>query len=141
MENIVHFFTFSQSWSDAVLFIVRIIAAVIFSSHGWFKSFGKQKFRGSADRFAERGIPFPLLSSYVSSLSQLLAVPLLVLGFLTQWIVLLLAMEMLVAVWVKYMDTHAIFDGMDLPLSDLAICLMLFVLGPGALSIDALIRL
>lgn len=141
MSNFVHFFSFSQSWSDAVLFIVRIITAVIFASHGWFKSFGKQKFRGSADRFAERGIPFPLLASYVSSLSQLLAVPLLVLGFLTQWIVLLLAIEMLVAIWAKYMDTHSIFDGMDLPLSDLAICLMLFVLGPGTLSIDALIRL
>ncbi|TGE39112.1 DoxX family protein [Desulfosporosinus fructosivorans] len=141
MSNFVHFFSFAGNWSEAVLFIVRIITAVIFASHGWFKSFGKQKFRGSADRFAERGIPFPLFLSYVTSLSQLIAVPLLVLGFLTQWIVLILAMEMLVAVWAKYMDTHAIFDGMDLPLSDLAICMMLFVLGPGAFSIDALIRM
>lgn len=140
MQNFVHFFSFTQSWSDAVIFVVRIITAIVFASHGWFKSFGKQGFHGSAKRFAERGIPFPLFASYVTSLSQLLAVPLLVLGFLTQWIVLLLAMEMIVAVWAKYMDTHAIFDGMDLPLSDLAICFMLFVLGPGAISIDALIR-
>lgn len=141
MSGFVHFFSFAENWSDSALFIVRVITAVIFASHGWFKSFGKQKFRGSAERFAERGIPFSLFASYVTSLSQLIAAPLLVLGFFTQWIVLLLAMEMIVAVWAKYMDTHAIFDGMDLPLSDLAICLMLFVLGPGAYSIDALIKL
>lgn len=140
MSSLVHFFSFAGNWSDPALFVVRVITAVIFASHGWFKSFGKQSFRGSAERFAERGIPFPLFFSYVTSLSQLIAAPLLVLGFLTQWIVLLLAMEMIVAVWAKYMDTHAVFDGMDLPLSDLAICLMLFALGPGAYSIDALIK-
>ena len=140
MSTFINFFTFSQSWADVGLLVVRILTAVIFASHGWFKSFGKQKFRGSAEQFAERGIPFPLLVAYITSLSQLVAVPLLVLGFLTQWIALLLAMEMLVAVWAKYIDTQAIFNGMDLPLSDLAICLMLFILGPGAYSIDALIR-
>ena len=140
MLQFVHFFSFAENWADAVLLIVRLITALVFASHGWFKSFGKQKFHGSAERFAERGIPFPLFLSYVTSLSQLVAVPLLVLGFLTQWIVLLLAMQMLVAVWAKYMDTHAVFDGMDLPLSDLAICMILFVMGPGAFSLDALIR-
>ena len=138
MSFLVHFFSFVQGFSDLTLVIVRILAAIVFASHGWFKSFGKQKFRGSAERFAERGIPFPLLASYITSWSQLIAVPLLVLGFMTQWIALLLALEMVVAIWAKYMDTHAIFDGMDLPLGTLAICLVLFVLGPGAYSLDAL---
>lgn len=138
MSMFIDPFSFPQGWADGVLLSLRLIAAVIFASHGWYKSFGKQKFRGSAERFAERGIPFALPVSYLTSLSQLVAVPLLVSGFFTQWLALLMAMEMLVAVWAKYMDTHSIFDGADLPLGVLGICLVLFVMGPGAYSVDAL---
>jgi putative oxidoreductase len=136
-----HFFSFVEPFSDSALLLTRIIAAIVFASHGWFKSFGKQKFQGSAENFAKRGIPFPLFFSYVTALSQLIAVPLLLAGFLTQWICLLLGMEMAVAIWAKYYDTHSVLDGMDLPMSDLAICLMLFVLGPGVYSLDAMVLL
>ncbi|WP_434511856.1 DoxX family protein [Desulfitobacterium sp. AusDCA] len=139
MSSFVHFFSFAQGWSDAALFILRFTAAVVFGAHGWFKSFGKQKFRGSADRFAEKGIPFPLFFSYVTSLSQLLSVPLFILGLFTQWIALMLAGEMVVATITKYQETNSIFDGADLPLSDLAICLALIIMGPGAFALDALI--
>lgn len=133
--SVLNFFPWAHGFENAALLITRILAAIVFASHGWYKSFGKQKFRGSAERFAERGIPLPLFFSYVTSLSQLLAVPLLLFGFLTQWIAILMALEMVVAIWAKYMDTKAVFDGMDLPLSDLAICLVLIAFGPGAYAL------
>ncbi|MDA8228294.1 MAG: DoxX family protein [Desulfitobacterium hafniense] len=138
MGQLVNFLSFTNGYFDGVLVLVRIIAALVFGSHGWFKSYGKQKFYGSAKRFAEHGIPFPLFFSYVTSISQLVAVPLLLLGLFTRWISLLLAVEMIVATWAKYKETNSIFDGADLPLSDFAICLLLMVLGPGAYSIDVL---
>ena len=51
---------------------------------------------------------------------------------------LFLACQMVVATWAKYNETQSIFDGADLPLSILAICLILIVLGPGAYTVDAL---
>lgn len=138
MSDFVNLFSITNGLTDAVLLFTRVIAAIVFGSHGWFKSFGKQKFKGSARRFKEHGIPFPLFFSYLTATSQLVAVPLLMAGFLTRWIALFLAGQMVVATWAKYKETKAIFDGADLPLSDLVICLLLVVLGPGAFSIDAL---
>lgn len=138
MSDFVNLFSVTNGLADVTLFFTRIIAAIVFGAHGWFKSFGKQKFAGSAKRFQEHGIPFSLFFSYVTASSQLIAIPLLIFGFLTRWIALFLACQMVVATWAKYKETKAIFDGADLPLSDLVICLLLVVLGAGAYSIDAL---
>ncbi|CEP69346.1 Uncharacterised protein family YphA [Moorella glycerini] len=138
MSTVVHFLSFMQDYLDWALVIVRVVLAIVFGAHGWHKSFGKQGFQESAHRFIEHGIPFPLFFSYVVSLSQLVAVPLLLVGLFTRWVALVLLVEMMVATRVKYKE-NGIFDGADLPMSDLALCLLLMVLGPGALALDALI--
>lgn len=137
VSTFVHFLSFTQNYIDWTLVFVRIVLAIVFGAHGWFKSFGKQGFHGSAARFKQHGIPFPLFFSYVTSLSQLIAVPFLLVGLLTRWVALVLLVEMIVATRVKYKE-NGIFDGADLPMSDLALCLMLIVLGPGAFALDAL---
>lgn len=124
---------------DISLVIVRLILAVVMGSHGWYKSFGKQGFNGSAERFKLHGIPWPLFFSYLTSLSQLLAVPLFLTGFFTRIISMVVMLEMIVAAWVKYRETKRIFDGADLPLSDLGLCLILIVSGAGHYSIDTMI--
>lgn len=138
MSDFVNLFSITNGLADYVLFFTRIIAAIVFGAHGWFKSFGKQKFKESARRLKEHGIPFPLFFSYLTASSQLVAVPLLIVGFSTRWIALFLAGQMIVATWAKYKETKAIFDGADLPLSDMVICLILVVFGAGEFSIDAL---
>ncbi|QGP91512.1 hypothetical protein MGLY_08470 [Neomoorella glycerini] len=133
----IHFLSFTQNYLDWVLVVVRVILAIVFGAHGWYKSFGKQGFQGSAIRFRQHGIPFPLFFSYVTSISQLIAVPLLLAGLMTRWVALMLLVEMTVATWAKFRE-NKIFDGADLPMSDWALCLLLIVLGPGNLSLDAL---
>lgn len=137
MSAFVHFLGFTQNYSDWALAFVRLVLAIVFWAHGWFKSFGRQGFHGSAARFKHHGIPFPLFFSYVTSISQLIAVPFLALGLITRWVALLLSIEMIVATWAKYKENY-VFDGADLPMSDLALCLMLIVFGPGRFALDAL---
>ncbi|KKM10493.1 DoxX family protein [Clostridiales bacterium PH28_bin88] len=135
---LVHLLDFTGQFLDMTLLVLRVILAIVFASHGWYKSFGKQGFVESARRYAFHGIPFPLFFSYLVAISQLVAVPLLLLGLLTRWLALFLFVQMIVATWAKYRE-NGIFDGADLPMSTGAGCLLLLVLGPGAFALDAFI--
>lgn len=136
MSALAHSLSFTENYLDWGLLISRFTLATVFASHGWYKSFGKQGFVESARRYAFHGIPFPLFFSYFVAVSQLVAVPFLLLGFLTRWLAFFLLLQMIVATWAKYRE-NGIFDGADLPMSTGALCLLLFILGPGAFALDA----
>jgi len=137
MNTLINFFDLGQAAVDISLFILRIILAWVFWVHAWHKSFGKQGFRGSGDRFKFHGIPFPYAMAYFVSISQLIGAPLLLIGFLTRWWSLLFMCQMIVGTYSKYKEDRW-FNGADFPLSLAGIFLLLIFLGPGAYSIDGL---
>src|SRR5712692_10875396 len=80
-----------QSWGLAVL---RVILGVVFLMHGGQKLF-IWGFHGVAGFLGGLGIPFPAFSGVVLTVVELLGGAALVLGLLTRWAALLLAVDML----------------------------------------------
>jgi len=137
MNTFINFFDLGQFAIDISLLILRVILAWVFWVHAWHKSYGKQGFKGSGDRFKFHGIPFPYAMAYFVSVSQLIGAPLLLIGFLTRWWSFLFMGEMLVGTYCKYKEERW-FNSADLPLSLAGIFLLLMFLGGGPYSVDAL---
>ncbi|KJS82876.1 MAG: hypothetical protein JM58_13780 [Peptococcaceae bacterium BICA1-8] len=137
MNTFINFFDLGQVAVDISLLILRIVLAWVFWVHAWHKSYGKQGYRGSGDRFKFHNIPFPYAMAYFVSISQLIGAPLLLVGFMTRWLSLLFLGEMLVGTYCKYKE-DCWFNSADLPLTLAGIFLLLIFLGPGPYSIDAL---
>ena len=125
---------FSQSCGITVL---RVVVGIVFLAHGWQKLFGFG-FHGVAGFFAGAGIPLPFVSGVIVTLVEFIGGAALVLGLLTRWAAALNAFDMLVAVLVVHMK-NGFFDqnhGVEFPLTLLAACIALTMLGPGSLSVD-----
>ncbi|KJS20752.1 MAG: hypothetical protein VR72_13310 [Clostridiaceae bacterium BRH_c20a] len=137
MNTFINFFDLGQGAVDISLLILRIVLAWVFWVHAWHKSYGRQGYRGSGDRFKVHNIPYPYAMAYFVSISQLIGAPLLLVGFLTRWLALLFVGEMLVGAYCKYKEERW-FNSADLPLSLAGIFLLLIFLGAGPYSIDAL---
>lgn len=132
-----------QSYGPAVL---RASVGAVFIAHGAQKLFGiwgGPGLNGTAAMLTALGLP------YGQPLAILLAVVefgggiLLVLGGLTRWVTLALAVDMVVAIWkVHYRNGFFLTDeagrggGAEYAIVLLAALLCLLLVGPGALSID-----
>ncbi|MFZ5944101.1 MAG: DoxX family protein [Bacillota bacterium] len=135
MEWFVNLYDFGEGALDFSLLILRIILAWVFWVHAWHKSFGKQGFRGSGDRFKFHKIPCPYLMAYFVSTSQLIGAPLILFGFLTRIVSLLFMFQMIVGAICKYKEDKW-FNGADFPLALTGIFFVLFFLGAGTYSFD-----
>jgi putative oxidoreductase len=125
---------FSQSCGITVL---RVVVGIVFLAHGWQKLFGFG-FHGVAGFFAGAGIPLPFVSGVIVTLVEFIGGAALVLGLLTRWAAALNAFDMLVAILLVHMK-NGFFDqnhGVEFPLTLLAACIALTMLGPGSLSVD-----
>ncbi|HKO56582.1 MAG TPA: DoxX family protein [Thermoanaerobaculia bacterium] len=136
--------------ADWAALLLRIAVGLIFLPHGWSKVFGA----GGPAAFAHDlpGYGIPAFLGYIAAWAELLAAPLLILGFLVRLDALLLACVMGVAVFVVQLPdalndvaagTPRLFAallGTELPLSLFAACLALAFLGAGRFSLDALLR-
>ncbi len=125
-----------QSWGLAVL---RVILGVVFLMHGGQKLF-IWGFHGVAGFLGGLGIPFPAFSGVVLTVVELLGGVALVLGLLTRWAALLLAIDMLVAILAFHLK-HGFFmpAGVEYPLMLLTANVTLLLSGPGAASVDGAI--
>lgn len=135
---------------DWAALLLRIAVGLIFLPHGWSKVFGSGGPAAFAHDLPSYGIPAFL--GYIAAWAELLAAPLLLLGFLVRIDALLLACTMGVAVFVVQLPDalhdvapgtptlFAALQGVELPLSLFAACLALALLGAGRFSLDAVLR-
>jgi putative oxidoreductase len=125
----------NQAWGLTVL---RVVVGIVFLAHGWQKLFGFG-FHGVAGFFAGAGIPLPFVSGVIVTLVEFLGGIALVVGLCTRWAAALNAFDMFVAILVVHLK-NGFFDqpkhGIEYPLTLLAACIALAMLGPGAASVD-----
>jgi putative oxidoreductase len=98
------------------------------------------------ERFQEWGVPFPTFNVYLSALTEILCGLLLVVGFASRLITIPLIVNFCVAYLTASREVLLnVFNDPDAFVSDAAFLFLLaslivFIFGPGALSIDALLR-
>jgi putative oxidoreductase len=125
-----------SSWGLAIL---RVVVGGVILMHGAQKLF-HVGFSGVAGSFESLHIPAPFLSAVVVTVVEFLGGIALLLGIFTRWAAALIAIDMLVAVVVVYLEPGSFKSGIEVPLILLAASLALALSGPGAVSLDDTIR-
>jgi putative oxidoreductase len=116
----------------------RLAVGLLFMLDGWAKL---HNIDSVTSFFAELAIPAPHLNALVVSYSQLICGAALVVGLLTRLATVPLVVSMAVAILTaKLPKVHGLYDfvGLD-EFTYLVVCLMIALLGPGAVSLDALL--
>jgi putative oxidoreductase len=129
---------------DWGLLLLRVAAGLMMLFlHGWGKlkamlrMFGGEEW-GFVGRVAEIGFPLPAFFASMTALAETLAALLLAAGLLTRYAAGLLAINMTVAVYVHLtMDPQMRYE---LAALYLAVMLLFVLTGPGALSVDGMVR-
>jgi putative oxidoreductase len=130
----------SSSFSSCGLTILRVVVGIIFLVHGWQKIHALG-FHGVEGMFRQIGIPLPTITAAVVILVEFLGGIALVLGLATRWAGLLLAIDMLGAIFFVHLKNgfYVNHGGDEFALSLLAACLALALNGGGSLAIDSLL--
>ncbi len=118
--------------------IGRLSVGLLFLSTGWGKVHDLEKV---TKFFVTLGIPAPGLNAVVVGYSELICGALLVVGLFTRLATVPLIVSMVVAILTaKLADIHGVFDlvGAD-EFTYLCVLVMIALIGPGKLSLDALL--
>jgi putative oxidoreductase len=124
--------------------VLRLCVGAVFLAHGAQKLFGLwggPGLSGTTTFFTNLGLPAPYPLALLVAVTEFAGGALLILGGLTRWVALALAIDMAVAIW-KVHYTHGFFlnsrggQGVEFTLILLAAMLCLMLTGPGALSWD-----
>jgi putative oxidoreductase len=125
------------------LALLRIALGIAFLVHGWSKLSGGMD--GVAGFFASLGIPAAALVAWIVMIVELVGGILLIVGFLTQIVGILLALDMLGAIIFAFLGRGAPFIEQgsiswekELIFGIAALCIALA--GPGAWSVDAMME-
>lgn len=124
---------------DVALTVLRVIAGTVFLAHGaqMLFSFG---FAGIAGAFGQMGFPMPAILGPVIAFAELAGGIALIAGFLTRLAAPGLALIMLGAVlFVHLRNGFFLPNGMEFALAMFGATTALFLMGAGALSVDALL--
>ena len=124
--------TSQSGWGLAIL---RMAVGVVFLMHGWQKfSWG---FQNVADFMGKAGIPFPMASAVVVTLVEFFGGVALVVGLFTRWVSLLIAFEMLVAIFKVHLRGGFFLPaGFEYALTLFAANAALLLSGGGRASLD-----
>ena len=131
-----HAVTTNSRWASTVLSVLRVVTAFLFIAHGTQKLFG---FPAAADARP----PVELMSLMgVAGMLEVGGGLLLLVGFLSRPVAFLLCGEMAVAYFMKHAprDFWPLLNGGETAVLYCFIFLFVVVAGPGAWSLDAVIR-
>ena len=127
------------------LTVLRLCVASVFVAHGLQKLlglWGGPGLEGTAGMIKGLGFPYPMPLAVVLTLTEVGGGILLILGWLTPWVALALAVDMGIAIW-KVHSPHGFFlagvnrgQGIEFVLVLLGALLCLALSGSGALSVD-----
>jgi putative oxidoreductase len=125
-----------QSWGLTVL---RVGVGIVFIAHGCQKLF-VWGFHGVAGFLGANGIPLPVVAAVVLTLVEFVGGIALLLGLLTRWAALLLAVDMVVAILaVHFKNGFFLPKGYEFVLTLMVANIALLLAGPGAASVDGAI--
>lgn len=122
------------------LLVARLILGVVLVAHGWQK-FTEWGLAGTTASFQEMGVPAPPASALIAAIVELGGGVLLLLGLFTTVAGFLVALNMLGAVLFVHAP-HGVFvagNGWELVAVIGLASLVLALVGPGRISLDALI--
>src|SRR5687767_7184552 len=123
---------------------LRLCVGAVFLAHGVQKLFGLwggQGIEGTTALLASWALPQPHYLAIAVGIAELGGGALLIVGGLTRWVALMLAIEVAVAIWkVNYLNglvlTSAAGPGVEYRLVLIGALLCLSLTGPGVLSVD-----
>lgn len=125
---------------DVTLLLARVGLAVVLVAHGWQK-WSTNTLAGTADGFSAMGVPLPGVSAAVAASVELAGGLLLLLGLLTPVAGVLVAAVMAGAWWYAHRGAGVLVSdgGGELVAAIGLLALVLAAVGPGRLSLDALL--
>lgn len=123
---------------------LRLCVGAVFLAHGAQKLFGAWDglgLTGTTAFFTTLGLPYPYPLAILVGVTEFAGGALLILGGLTRWVALALAITMAVAVWkVHYINGFFLNSprgqGVEYTLVLIGALLCLMLTGPGAFSVD-----
>lgn len=127
---------------DVAMLIFRVSLGILMFLHGIPKLRGH---KGTAGYFKSIGIPFPEFSAWMSFIVETLGSIMVILGLFTQVFAFLVFANMIVATWASiFKDKLTIIidngkSGWEMPALYLFGFLIIFLIGPGSVSLDSLL--
>lgn len=130
---------FSHVMYDIACLVLRLALAVVFVAHGWQK-FYVWSIDGTVERFTEMDVPFPDVAAPGVAILELVGGGLLGLGIGTRVLAAALGATMAGALALVHLDNGVFVadNGFELVLMLATGCLVLVLLGPGAVRADLL---
>lgn len=130
------FYAFLKKLNEIPLLIFRVILAIGFYEPAMMKI---KNFSHIAVWFKELGIVFPNLMIYVVTITESAGIILLIIGFQTRIISLLLMIVMIVAIGVVHWDNgfSVTENGFEIPLYYYLMLFTLLIYGAGKYSLDS----
>lgn len=127
----------AHAWGVMAL---RVVVGITFVLHGWQK-LAQIGLPATAAFFDSLGVPAPLLSAAMVTAVELVGGVALILGFLSRWVAIPLALDMLAALLLFHLPKgfFAVAGGFELVLLLLVALVTLALTGSGALALDRFI--
>ncbi len=128
---------FFSVYSDFALLVGRVILGVILVAHGWPKV---KNFKGTAGWMESIGLKPGTLFAGVSVLLEFVGGLMLIFGLFTQCIAALVVLQFVIII-AKVNFKKGLVGGYELDLAILALAAVLWAVGGGEKSLDALFQL
>ncbi len=127
--------------SSVLILLLRVILGVVFFVHGsqkvmgWFGGYGLE----NTVAYLQQNLGIPTFWGYVAAFTEFLGGIALIFGLLTRPAALGITITMLVAMSVHFPAGFLLPNGFEYVLTLLFISVVIFLSGPGCLSVDKLI--